>query len=423
LFYGVKFLFDRNLKSEAEEGSLTYMATAGVLIALVVQAIGFFLYSSNFSLEFIYFVFIAAFIGLLSEERKEYALNPSSLLTLGVTFAATLIFIFGLGIIILDGQRYIAEVKYVNGVTAIVKGDLDGGLNSLESAVSLNPKADVYLTRLSQAYLSKLGEVVNDQSLSEDIKSQKVQILVNNTINAAKMATDVSPKNVSNWSARGYIYQNLIGAVPGAGDWALKSYDEAINLEPASPYYPAQKGVVYLSLSAIVDKDDASKKNEDLNNAKVELDKAVQLKSDYAPARFQMAMVYQAQGKTSQEVQALEDAKASSPNDVGLLFQIGLVYYQEGNYDKAENNLESVVKLSPDYANAMYFLGLTYSKLGQNSKAIDQFQKVSDLNPGNQQIKTILSNLNSGKDPLAGISQENPPQVPVEETPQEVPVK
>ncbi|MDP3882664.1 MAG: tetratricopeptide repeat protein [Candidatus Staskawiczbacteria bacterium] len=423
LFYAVKFLLDKGLEHTEGEGGYKYMVTTGILIAFLVQVAGYFLYSSNFTLEFVYFLLIAGFIGLITEERKEYPLNPSSLLTLSVTFASTLIFIFGLGLIILDGQRYIAEVKYINGVSAISSGQLDKGLNSLESAVKLNPKADIYLTQLSQAYLSKLGEVINDENLSDENRSQGAQILINNAINAAKMATDVNPKNVSDWSVRGYVYQNLIGVVPGAEDWAINMYEEAVNLEPVNPYYPTQKGIVYIAQASIVNKDDSAKKNLDLNNAKTELDKAIELKSDYAPARFQIAMVYQAQGKIDQEVQALEDVKKSSPNDIGLLFQIGLVYYQEGNFNKARTNLESAVSISPNYANALYFLGLSYAKLGQADKAVTQFNKILSLNPDNQEVKTILANLNSGKDPLSGISQENPPQTPVQEAPPEVPEK
>ncbi len=415
LFYSVRFLFGENNKNGEVEGDYRYIITVGILIAFVVETTGFFFYSSNLTLEFIYFFLIAGFIGLINEERKEYALNPSSLLTLGVTFASTLIFIFGLGLILLNGQRYIAEIRYANGVSAISAGQLDNGLNNLEKAVNLNPKADIYLIQLSQAYLLKLSSVFNDQSLSDEDKTQIAQMLINNSINAAKMATDVNPNNASDWSARGYVYQSLIGIVPEAEDWALKSYDSAIVLDPINPYHLTEQAKVYMQKALIVDKNDANKKNEDLDNAKKQLDNAIELKSDYAPARFQIAMVYQAQGKIDQEIQALEEAKKASPNDVGLLFQIGLVYYQEGNFSKAKTNLEAAVNLSPNYANALYFLGLTHYKLGQNDNAISSFQKVLDSNPGSEEIKIILDNLKSGKNPLAGISQDDPLQVPVEE--------
>jgi len=353
------------------------------------------------------------------EEKKEYLLNPSSFLTLGITFVFTLFFIFGLGLLFLNSQRYLAEINYYKGISKFQSGQKEQGLKKLEVAVSLNSNSDLYLRQLSQAYLSRLADVVNDKNLSEEEKNQNIQLLVNNAINAGKMSTDASPKNVSNWSIRGYVYQSLIGLVPGAEDWVIKSYDEASALDPKNPYYPTQEGIAYLTKASVIDKDDAAKKNDDLKNAKSLFDKSIGLKSDYAAARFELAMVYQAQGETEQEVQALEDAKKNSPNDIGLLFQIGLVYYQEGNYDKARSNLELAVNNSPDYSNALYFLGLAYSKLGQTQKAIETFQKVAGLNPDNTEIPKIISNLKAGKSALFGIIEETPAQAPVQETPPE----
>jgi tetratricopeptide (TPR) repeat protein len=424
LLYGVKFILNKGpIYGREGDNGYSLALSGGILVGFVSLTISYFLYSSNLSLDFLFFFLMACFIGLTGQNKKEFLLNPASFLTLGVTFVFTLFFIFGLGLLILDGQRYLAEVNYSRGISLFVSGQKDQGSEKIESAVRLNPNADIYLAQLAQVYLSKLGDVIDDQKMSQEDKNKTVQLLINNSINAAKISTDASPKNVSNWSIRGYIYQSLIGLVPGSEDWALKSYDEAINLEPFNPYYPTQQGVAYMAKAATVDKDSAGKKSQDLDNAKKQFDKAVQLKSDYASARFQTAMVYQAQGKTDQEVAALEDAKKYSPNDVGLLFQIGVVYYQEGNYDKAKQNLEAAVNISPNYANALYFLGLAYSKLGQVDKAIAQFQKVSNLNPNSTDVNKIIENLKAGRKPLDGIVQENPPQAPVEETPPESPKK
>ncbi|MFH1968140.1 MAG: tetratricopeptide repeat protein [bacterium] len=420
LFYGIKFILNKDLGKDHNKIYLSAFASA-LLIAFISQGFAYFFYGSNLTLDFLFFFLIACFIGLIAEEKKEFSLSPSSLLTLGVTFVATAFFIFGLGLLFLDGQRYVAEIYYAKGLSEFASGQIDEGINGLENAVRLNLKSDIYLTQLSEAYLLKLGRIVNDNSLSDADKTRITQILINNAINAAKLATDASPRNANNWSARGFVYQSLIGTIPGAEDWALSSYDQALNLAPSSPYYQTQKGIVYMAKATIIDKDDKDKKNEDLDNAKKQFDKAVELKSDYAPARFQIAMFYQARGQIDEEIAELKEARNYSPNDIGLLFQLGLVYYQEKDYNNARLNLESAVALSSNYANALYFLGLTYSKLGQDGRAIEQFKKVSELNPGNEQIKKILNNLNSGKDPLAGIGQENPPQAPVEEAPAENP--
>lgn len=422
IFYGLKYIVFSGSANEKKNDMFTM--SAGFFICFLSLTIGFFLYSSSIALDFLYFFLIASFIGLIDNQKKDYQLTPSSLLTLGVTFASTLFLIFGLGLLILNGQRYVAEVNYFRGLKEFSAGQTDKGLSYLEKAVSLNPKSDLYLTDLSQAYISKLGTEISRTDLSDDQRTKNVQLLVNNSVNASKIATDINPNSVADWSIRGFVYLNLFSIkVDGTDEWAIKSYEQAMVLEPNNPYYPTQKGLVYMAKANLTDKDNQDAKNNDLTSAKEQFDKAIQLKSDYAPARYQIAMVYQARGNTDQEISALEDLKKSNPNDVGVAFQIGLTYYQEQNFSKARIELERAIVLSSDYANALYFLGLTYSQLGDTDKAIEKFQRISDLNPNNDEVKKIIDNLKNGKKPLAGIAQENPSQAPVQETPPEQPKK
>lgn len=415
VFYGFKFILSKQNK---KDDNFFSVMTGAVFITFIAQTVFYFLHNSNLSLDFIYFFLIAAFMGLSSEAKKDYTLSPSSFLTLGVTFVFTLSLIFGLGLLILDGQRYFAEVNYFKAQTALAEGDLDRGIDEIIKAVASNPNSDVYLLGLSQMYISKIGSQLSKKDLS-DQDQKDIGILVSNSINAARIATEVSPNNVSNWSIRGFVYQNLIGIVPEAEDWAITSYDGAIKLEPVNPYYPTQEGMVYMRKALLLAEDKAYEKNRILAKAQEKFTKAVQLKSDYSPARFQIAMVYQAQGRTAEGLKALEEAKKSSPNDVGLAFQIGIVYYQQKDYQTAKTELERAVRLSPNYANAIYFLGLVYDKLGQRDKAEELIYKVSRLDPDNAELKKVLGNLKAGRSALDGIEQQIPPNVPVEEQPVE----
>ena len=411
IFSGIKFMQKKSVSPFS-------ILTGGLLMAFIVQTAGYFLYGSNLSLNFLYFFLIASLAGLFSYKRKIYSLKPSSLLTLGITFVFTSVFIFSLGFLILGGQRYVAQVHYFSGEKLLASGKIDQGIQKLEKAASLNPDVDIYLTELSQAYLSKIGSLINKKDLSDEEK-RNIQILINNSINAAKLSTDRSPNNVSNWSVRAYVYQNLIGIIDTADVWALSSYDQAIQLDANSPYYPAQKGIVYMVKSSILPQDKTQEKEQLLSQAKEQFDKSVQLKSDYSPALFQIAMVYQQQGKTDEAISALEDAKKAAPNDIGLAFQIGLMYYQKKDFLKAQSEFERAIIVNPNYSNALYFLGLTYFELGQKNKAIEKFLKTAELNPDNQNLKKIIDNLNSGKEPLEGIIQTTPPQAPIEEKPSE----
>jgi tetratricopeptide (TPR) repeat protein len=274
---------------------------------------------------------------------------------------------------------------------------------------------DFYFSQLSQVYVSKISDVVVDTKLSDSDKSKTIQLLISNAINAAKISTEASPNNVNNWANRALVYQNLIGTVPGADDWAITSNEQAALLDPQNPYYLTQKGIDLMAKANLLSKDKVDEKNKNWALAKTQFDNAIKLKADYSPALFQLAMLYQAEGKTDQVMPALLQTQVYAPDDIGLAFQIGVLYYQNQNYLKAQAELEKAVSLNANYSNALYYLALTYYKQGNTAGAFDQMSKVLTLNPDNEQVKKTLSNLQNNKDPLDGIIKQNPPEVPVQE--------
>ena len=420
LFYGVKFIFKKSViddETEQKEGTekLLWLTRAGIFIAFLSLVVGYFLYNSNLTIDFIFFLFISSFIVLLPSNKKEFLLKPSSLFTLGVTFVFTIIFIFGLGFFILEGQRYSAEYSYLKGLKANQAGDADNALNQLGRAARLNPKMDVYLRELSQIYLARIGIEAQRIDSSQEEINQRIQMLINSAVNSSKTATNINPNNVLNWSVRGFVYRDLIGVVGGAEDWAIESYDKALEIEPTNPYYQTQKGIILLRKFISISEERNGEGAELIVQAKTQFEKAIELKSDYAPARFQLAIIYQFQGKIEQALEELRAAKNAAPFDVGLAFQLGLVYFQNKDYDSAQAELERAIGINPDYANALYFLGLTYDKQRAPSRAIEKFERLVELNPGNAELKTILRNLRSGRNALEGISEDVPPNVPIDE--------
>ncbi len=412
-----KTIKETSSKEEQTDEGFLWFLSAGIFVSFVILIIGYFLYQSNLTLNFIFFLLIAGFISLVVPLRKEFLLKSSSLATLGVTFVFTLVFIFGLGILILEGQRYIAEASYLKGARAWQQGDSEESVKYLEKAVRINPKVDLYWRELSQIYLQRIKTVAQRTDLSQEEINNQIQILINNSVNSVKTATDLNPKNVTNWSVRGFVYQNMIGIVSGVEvkNWLKKSYDEALSLEPTNPYFPTQIGIAFLREVSFLPQEKQEERERILEEAQAQFETAIELKSDYAPARFQIAMVYQAQGKQLEAIEELEKTKSIAPNDIGLAFQLGLIYYQSKDYQKAQTELERAILLNPNYSNALYFLGLTYDQLGKTAKAIEKFRKVAGLNPDNSEIQKILENLRNGREALEGILEKEPPEVPIEE--------
>jgi tetratricopeptide (TPR) repeat protein len=407
IFLPIYFGFLRIFKEKPEKFDL--LLFLGIFLSILNFSISFFLYSSNLTFDFSYFFLLACLANLLSEKKKEFLIKRENVLSFVFSFIFIFIFVLDFVILILISQRYVGEVYYLKGILAWQGGKVDETISNLQRAINFS-KIDLYFRDLSQAYLAKLNEKIQ--------KGENIQTEGALTINSSRMATDLNPINVANWSVRGFTYQSLIGVAQGAEDWAIKSYDEALKLEPSNPYYLTQKGIIILRKGILSQNE--NEKNDLFTKAEENFKKAIELKSDYAPAHFNLAILWQAQGKISEAISKMEETKNLAPFDVGLAFQLGVTYYQKGDYQKAKEELERAISISPNYANALYFLGLTYDQLGDKEKAIEKFKKVSELNPENEELKKIISNLEAGKKALEGILPTVPPKTPIEEKPPEI---
>ena len=385
--------------------SYDWIFNLGIFASWLSVVGSMFLYPSSFCLLFMFWILSASFVVLTSDQTKTWALDVSSTATISTSLAFVLVFILTMSLFFMEGLRYLAEIKYQDGITAWQNGNNTEAVASILASTSYTSgKQDNYWRDLSQIYLLRVAEEIQKEDLTEE-ESNAIAALAGNAINSAKLATDAAPKSVANWTVRGFIYRQLVGVMDGAGDWALTSYEEAVKLEPTNPYLYTEMGRVYLA-------------QEQIDLAKEKFQKALDLKSDYAQARFQMALSYVAEENISQAIVEMEDAKKLSPNDVGVTFQLGLLYYYDDQLDKAKEEFNQAIAQNEDYSNARYFLGLVLDKEGKKDEAISQFEKIQELNPGNQQIESILANLKAGKEALEGLVQTE--EVPIEETPEEV---
>lgn len=323
IFYGVKFLiFDKMPKAEEgqKEAAINYwILTLGVFAVLTTETVAYFLYNANITLLFFNFFMIACLVALTYQDKDEYKLKPSSLLTLGVTFVFTLLFIFGIGILVLDGQRYVAEINYVNGLNAFQAKDVNLGAKNLESAASLNSNADFYFVQLSQVYLGTLqNELAKTTTTPSSDEKTKIQNLIANSVNAAKMATNLNPSNSSDWANLGYVYQSLNGIIGDTSSWALGAYQTAVNLDPNNPYLLTQQGSVNFVSAEALGGDKADQKNQLLSTAQSQLERAVQLNQNYSNGLYYLGLVYDAEGQKDNAIKTFTKLQQLNPKDGGI---------------------------------------------------------------------------------------------------------
>jgi tetratricopeptide (TPR) repeat protein len=412
IIFIIKFI-SNTIKDKDESNNLKRFLNLGLFSGWIGLAVSWFLYPQNLVLMFVFWLLFALYTaGGLSLEEKGFNLRRSPKILLAISFSFIVIIILIVSFLYIEGTKFIAEVYYKSGVDLVQeKSDIDNGLNKIIRSTIINPYEDNTYKALSQLFVLKLNRDAALSDITQEEKINLVQADATNAINSVVQATRLSPKDASNWLLRGQIYRGLMSIVSGAGDWAKDAYNEALNLEPSNPF-------TYLELGRLdTNKADATKdnaqKNEYLVSALENLDKAIALKSNYAPAHYEEAVVYDKQGKANEAIAKMEINLKLLPNDSGAAFQLGVLYYKNEQYDKAETMFVKAINIDENFSNARYFLGLLYDKKGNKEEAIKQFEKIAEFNPDNEQVKQILVNLKSGK-PALGSPELGPPNQPEE---------
>lgn len=433
----------RLLKANEE----TWHILVGVFAAWVLLTLAKFLYSSNLTLEFASWLSMALLVVLYRSEFRtvKFENSPRAAMVLSFVFILGLVF-SGAGLFV-EGQRYAAEIRYANAIRSDrAGGDIDKVVSELEAAANLNQSNDVYLRNLALAYLAKadkeFGTPVDlkkeDKESDDDFKKRqqaaadeqvrRATALTASAVNIAKRATDINPENVANWTVLSSIYQSLMGVTQDADAWAVASYEKAMSLEPTNPSNHAELGKVYIFQSDLIrqalqnikdeeQKKTATKQSDDLLAKAVDtFNKSIELKSDYAPAHFNLSLALDRQGKLKEAISRMENVVALSPQDVGVGFQLALLYYRDERKDDAMALLGQVIKLSPNYSNALWYLAAMEEEKGDLDAAIEHVAKVLELNKDNELVSKKLEDLKGKKANPAPAATELPQPVdqPVE---------
>ncbi|MEK7619812.1 MAG: tetratricopeptide repeat protein [Patescibacteria group bacterium] len=381
-------------------------------LTLVVSA---FLVPWNMTL----IVTFGIFSGLLASQvmrqewSKSFAKAPGAKLIVASVFVVlSLGFLVG---IFVTSQRYAAEVAFSRAVELDREGgDLQEIVALLDRASTLNAFHDTYVRNLGEALLLRVDEELSGVSSLDTLTDESavyVQSLTAASVNAVARATELSPNNVLNWLSRGLVYRELIPVLGEASAFAVASYQRATELEPLSPSNWTELGITYLAaaeqarpLTASTDATTAQGAQTQLTtllaSAQASFEKAVELKPNYAPAHFQLAVTYERQGRMNDAIGKMESVAQYNQLDVGVFFQLGMLYLQRdgmGDMDRARTAFEHAVKLAPGYANAHWFLASIYEVEGDIAAAVREVEAVLELNPSNDIVEARLERLLTGQ--------------------------
>lgn len=455
-FWGVRF-------RQGASGALTALPTLGILgfgaylmvmlFALIVAlrkaqvqspqfvsifsgsfglAAAWFLYPANLTLHILMFAGLGLLLNLALPRKREFTFadNPRRAVALSLGLV-----IFLVGIIAglyRAGERFISYQEAQRGITTFnTSGDAAKALPMLIRAANIAPGEDALQRLLAEALLARLQTLLQQGSQAN---TQDLQNALGNAIQTAQVATRQNSLDSNNWATLAGIYESIIPFVDGAESFAIEGYKKWQEVSPQNPFpwvaearasLAAADKFTALSNQQGINAQQKKELNDQriqwLNKAVQALNKATNLKGDYADAQFLLAQTLDRQGNLTDATKKAEESRRLDPTGVGIAFQLGFLYYKGDRLVEAEQEFQRAIALQPNYSNARYFLGLIYGRRNDRPSAIEQFEKIEELNPQNEEVKRILKNLRENRPALENIvppapAPEERQAPPVEET-------
>ncbi len=208
-----------------------------------------------------------------SAQEKTKTENIISLGTNGAMIAGLLFLTFA------TGRAYASFHQMFLAEKAIMNDDGVAVYEHRQRAMILNPYHDTIRRSYALTNLQIAIALSNKTDLTEQ-EQEQISELVQQAVREAQAATTIDPQDSQNWIVLAQIYQELIGSVEEADQWAVNAYVSAIQTDPSDPLLRIQLGNILLQ-------------QEQLQQAANLFSQAIELKPDLAAGYFYLGQVQQ----------------------------------------------------------------------------------------------------------------------------------
>lgn len=222
--------------------------------------------------------------------------------------------------------QYAPEYYIRKAITSTFVQDISQSYDYQVKAISINAQRSEYHRIYANTNLVLAQSLAQKQDLSDQEKITAQNLLAQALRNIKFASENLNPLDSANWSARGQIYKFLIPIAKDADQFAIQAYNTAIQLDPTNPVLRVELGGIYFA-------------KEDYLSAGNLFKQAVNLKSDYANARYNLAY-------SLLRLKAYDDAKTEFEAAQSLVEKDG------EDYKKVATDLEEVNKLIAQVAGA-----------------------------------------------------------------------
>lgn len=269
--------------------------------------------------------------------------------------------------------QYMPEYYMRKAIIAASMQDINNAYDYQVKAIAVNPNRSQYHRLYANTNLT-LAQILSTKENLSDQEKTTAQNLLAQALRNIKFATEsLNPLDPTNWIARAQLYRFLIPLAKDADQFAVQAYNTAIQLDPTNPALRVELGGIYYG-------------KEDYLSSGNLFKQAVNLKSDYANARYNLAYALF-------KLKAYSDAKAE------LETVQSLVDKDSADYKQVASDIETVDKELAQVAGAQ-----------TQKPSVETIEQTGQKQPVPVPQEPLTKPGKTGATPAGTPEETNPPQ-------------
>lgn len=172
--------------------------------------------------------------------------------------------------------QYMPEFYIRKAIASASRQDVNNAYDFQVKAIATNAQRSQYHRLYANTNLTLAQSLALKENLTDQEKTAAQNLLAQSLRNIKFATENLNPLDSANWETRARIYRFLMPAAKDADQFAVQAYNTAIQLDPTNPALRVELGGIYFG-------------KEDYLSAGNLFKQAVNLKGDYANARYNLA--------------------------------------------------------------------------------------------------------------------------------------
>ncbi|KKR76513.1 MAG: hypothetical protein UU21_C0008G0020 [Candidatus Levybacteria bacterium GW2011_GWA2_40_8] len=224
----------------------------------------------------------------------------------------TVVLVLFLVLAFFSGRYVYSDFVFQKALVAASQNQGSATYDLQRQAIRLFPQREAYHRIFSQTNLNlanNLAASVPQGSSPSAQQQQTIVTLVQQSINSARLAAQLSPASSISWQNMAGIYRSLIGFGQNAENFAIVATQRAIALDPNNPQLYVSLGGIFYQLQSFDD-------------AIAQFQIAIRLKPDFANAYYNLGHALEQKGELELALQQYQTVKNLVSNNKESLDQI-----------------------------------------------------------------------------------------------------